>query len=148
MNRIAELTAIQAFQHRQSILKVICKNPSQVCHDAGKLIISFGLPVRIGKREIYGGDGVRNMYIDFDTPTSAVRGLCGIRPRKILLEGSSQDYSEKFMDEIFPSISTLESEQLELRKLLKDRQIPHDSHWLSDEIKGPYERIIFSDIRI
>lgn len=147
MNRIAELTAIQAFQNRQSLILVVCKKPSEICERVSNLLSDLGLPRQKGKTNIYGGEGIRNLYIEFVTKENLQRAVCGVRFARILLEGSSQDYTKDLIDLTIPALIAGEHSELDLRILIDQLKLPHDASWIK-ETEPPYNKLFFSDIRI
>ncbi len=146
MNRIAELTAIQAHQNRQSFILVVCEKPSEICERVSDLLTRLGLPRQKGKTNIYGGEGIRNLYIEFVTKENLEQSIRGVRPARVLLEGSSQDYTKDLIDLTIPALIAGEQSESDLRILINQLKLPHDASWINDT-ERPHNKLFFSDIR-
>ena len=146
MNRIAELTAIQAYQNRQSFILVVCEKPSEICERVSDLLSRLGLPRQKGKANIYGGEGIRNLYIEFITKENLEQSIRGVRPARVLLEGSSQDYTKDLVDLTIPALIAGEQSESDLRILIDQLKLPHDASWIK-ETELPHNKLFFSDIR-
>jgi hypothetical protein len=126
---------------------VVCEKPSEICERVSDLLSRLGLPRQKGETNIYGGEGIRNLYIEFVTKENLEQSIRGVRPARVLLEGSSQDYTKDLIDLTIPALIAGEQSESDLRILIDQLKLPHDASWIK-ETEPPYNKLFFSDIRV